>query len=1286
MPSPIQIRVEHIAALDAGQLQGLLNKLLYLEAFHHGIPLSGVHGTDPARITVADGGRDGKIEWTSGPDRTDFFPGRVTAFQCKAEAMSKAKCFSEMLMTDRSPARKRASVNKRPTKNHKAATKRDLKPEVAAALDAGGAYVMFCNQSAEGKMHTDRLRGMRSALKEAGRTDHDHACVGFYDATKIVNWVNQYPTAICWVREQRGLGDWSYLQTWESWSGNSDIATGPFIADAAITAQVEGLKVFMRPARSVARMIGLSGLGKSRLAFEALRPPPDGTTDAAQQALSESVLYVRAAAGRQLALSFADLLRREKLPVLLVVDDCEASLHQELTGIARHADSRFRLLTLDFDPVRHSYADQVVTLARTSTDVIRSILEHAHPNIAKADLDRIIRFSQGYPRIAVELGQAVLSGEGSIAELNDDVLLKKMVWGRGAPNDTALRVLRICSVFSSLGIEEEVEYQLEAAAILVGVPKPDFQDQIVNFSERGIIQRRGRFIRVEPLPVALRLASDWWKGRSPQDVRTLIDTVRSEMVESMCEQLRLLSHLDKAKAIAADLCGDSAPFGSAEVLNTETGSRCFRALVEVNPEATLQALERVFGGLSAEQLRSVDQGRREIVWALERLVFRKETFARAARLLLLFATAETERWSNNATGQFLQLFHAYLPGTEASLDDRTTILEEQIRSQDPAVRSVIVNALDHALETNHYTRTSGAEEQGSGPSMRDYEPTGLELAHYWDRALEMLADSAAAQTEEGVDARNLLAGRIRGLIGHGRLDAVEAAVNLVLTATGNYWPRALESVSEALEYEGSGMPPEYLQRVTVLRNKLMPTSLRDRIRLLVSEFPWGLFPYEEGVTGTPLDKAAKALRELAEECSHDEATLYACLPDLMRGEQRNCFEFGMRLGEVLEKPKPFIDATKPLLSLTGANPAVYATFLRGLAHRNRPLVDETLDELSVDAALIPILPYITSMIPIEVRDLQRLITLITAGKLEVERTGVLSYGSVLKHLTPEDIRPLLRALVDAGDGGAWTALQIGAMYVHGSPERRDALVDVFMVIIKAAKFPSDKSGRSMDVHQYGSIANWLMKDSKCGPVAARHLARIIVELCRRKRFPYDFSHMTHSIVTVMLQTHLDEVWPIFAKAVERHDALFRLHVGNVLGGGMKRGEQESKNPISLIPISTLISWCERYIGGASFLLRIAGILAEGTDAARTWSPLVSALLQRFGDDDGVLGELAANMHTFSWSGSLIPYWEQYLAPLDSLKKHQSRNVRRWAARMTTELQKQIANERKREAERDFGIY
>lgn len=426
MPSQQQIRVADISALDAGQLQELLNKLLYLEALHHGIPLSGVHGTDPARITVADGGRDAKIEWSSGPNRTNFFPGRANAFQSKAESMSKTKCCSEMLVAAPPLARRGSTTGKRSVKKQESSTEWHLKPEIAMVLDVpGGAYVIFCNKPAEGKMHSERVAGMRDALKAAGRPDCKRANVEFYDATKIVNWVNQYPTAICWVMEQHGRGDWSYVQTWENWVGNPEIATGPFVTDAAITEQLAGLRTLIRSARSVSRVVGLSGLGKTRLAFEALRPPPQGNLDSEQQALCESVLYVKAGKEQQSALLFAKMLRREQWPALLVVDDCDATLHQELKDIAGHRDSQFRLLTLDFDPTSHSNTDHVVKLAKVTDDVIRKILRHAHPNIPEHDLDRIVRFAQGYPRIAVELGQATLSQDGFGAELNDHVLLNK---------------------------------------------------------------------------------------------------------------------------------------------------------------------------------------------------------------------------------------------------------------------------------------------------------------------------------------------------------------------------------------------------------------------------------------------------------------------------------------------------------------------------------------------------------------------------------------------------------------------------------------------------------------------------------------------------------------------------------------------------------------------------------------------------------------------------------------------------------------------------------------------
>jgi hypothetical protein len=63
--------------------------------------------------------------------------------------------------------------------------------------------------------------------------------------------------------------------------------------------------------------------------------------------------------------------------------------------------------------------------------------------------------------------------------------------------------------------------------------------------------------------------------------------------------------------------------------------------------------------------------RRHLVWALEKLVFRKESFSRAATLLRKLAAAETEdNIVNNASGLFKGLFHIYLSGTEAPPDAR----------------------------------------------------------------------------------------------------------------------------------------------------------------------------------------------------------------------------------------------------------------------------------------------------------------------------------------------------------------------------------------------------------------------------------------------------------------------------------------------------------------------------------------------------------------------------------------------------------------------------------------
>ncbi len=83
---------------------------------------------------------------------------------------------------------------------------------------------------------------------------------------------------------------------------------------------------------------------------------------------------------------------------------------------------------------------------------------------------------------------------------------------------------------------------------------------------------------------------------------------------------------------------------------------------------------------------------------------------------------------------------------------------------------------------------------------------------------------------------------------------------------------------------------------------------------------------------------------------------------------------------------------------------------------------------------------------------------------------------------------------------------------------------------------------------------------------------------------------------------------------------------------------------------------------------------------------MTALLERFGEDQELLGELSGNIASFGWMGSLVPYYERYLGPLRELEGHTHSAVRAWAAAERSGLERSIADEQRRESEREFGVY
>ena len=132
---------------------------------------------------------------------------------------------------------------------------------------------------------------------------------------------------------------------------------------------------------------------------------------------------------------------------------------------------------------------------------------------------------------------------------------------------------------------------------ICNISKDEFYEHAVKFIDHGILDKGNRFVRVVPIPLAVRLAADWWKRCHPDKAKELMTgDMPDGMSEALCDQISKLHHVHEARQLTRYLCGDAGPFGQAEVLNSYKGSRLFRSLVEVNPIYTANALEHAFSG------------------------------------------------------------------------------------------------------------------------------------------------------------------------------------------------------------------------------------------------------------------------------------------------------------------------------------------------------------------------------------------------------------------------------------------------------------------------------------------------------------------------------------------------------------------------------------------------------------------------------------------------------------------------------------------------------------------
>ncbi len=1254
---PFEVTGKHVAALSPRRLMLLVRRLLDAEALSSDLPMDGVHVA--ANITAPDGGEDARIEWKNGPERTKFLPSRLTQFQLKAGPISPAEA-GEDVLTEAG----------------------EVQPMVRDALEKGGTYVMVCAHSYENKLIKARADSIRKGLTGAGlRVDPDK--IQFRDADQVATWVNTLPPVAVWLLEQTQPGLVGPFKDWAHWAGRFDHS--PWVQDQRLPEFRAKLRGLVAKPGGVARVVGLSGVGKSRLVHEALGPTDE--EDSAPRLNGLLFYAVESEAGPVVVKGIIQNLADSGFRAIVVVDRCPLNTHQDLVGMVKRAGSRISLVTIDHEIPAGRLSDDTLRVDLAGDAVVEGMIKQIAADLPSEDHRRLVKFARGFPQMAILLGQAWLT-DASIATASDDELFDRILLGR-KPSDEALLkdAGMLLGAFRLLGIKDGLKDLDQVAPFSRGRTSHDLRAAIDELQQRGVVQQHGRLVSLQPKPLAMALAERRWRQWDyEQWDEILAGGLPERLREHAANQLAMLNDRPIAAEVARHVLRLNGPVASLDAISRRGNADIVDALSAIDAAAVVTLLEHVMAPLSAEDLKNITgDTRRNLVRSLEKIAFLEETFERGALLMLDLAASENEHWSNNATGEFKALFPVFLSNTVAPATPRLRLFDDLLRENDPKRMPIVMDALLAASDMNSHSRIVGPEIHGSRPALVPWQPKYWKDA--WDyvtACMDRLAELALRDDTLGAQARGGMAHHFRPLISAGLIDRVEGWVAKV-RAVHPYWPEALNALGDLLQYDHDQLKPGEEARVRQLIDALSPRDLSSRVRFIVTEMPWD-FPFDKNL---PFEERSKrqiqAVEEVARELLGHPNELKKLLPELSISNQRMGVQLGTAIAKFAEHPldweEPIKEAFVAAESRT-VNFNVLAGYYVGLAARDTAGVEAFKKEAARSPILAVALPYICLQIGITPSDVTLACLGLKLGTIPVHSMVYWSMGGVLAKLGPAAVTPLFNQLLDM-DGEAYSiAIDIMGMYVHSALDRLEALRPQLRAAATNIHKRPNRRGSPMDAHHFARMIGWLLKKGR-DDADAKFVAGTLAKYVAETPDADDNDDLIKPLLPIMLSVFAPIVWPPLGMAIAKGDAAVSWRIENVLGHRLTFAE-EKKPAILHMPEDILFAWAEAYPDkGPAFLARVLPVLTtQNVNAKSAFHPLTMRLLNEFGDRDDVRRYLIQNMHTFGWSGSLTTYYALYEQPLQSLSEHPIGEVRRWAQITLTQMRQQIASAKMQDDEQD----
>lgn len=854
------IELDYIKNLDEVGLPELVYQIMFYEVSKLNLLNQGLNIS--LNTKTADGGSDGEfINFDKPvPSNHNFLSNKSIIFQFKAAIVGDKAWLEKELLN-----------------------KTELKPKLKDLISKGYSYYLITSKTdLPAKNIEQREDYLKEIFQEKG---YPAVEVKIITATKLREWASTIPQIYL-----RLNSDTTYFDRFEMYEQviNQQSQDIEYVNDEKrekgileIRKKVEETLIYNKS--SFIRIEGFSGIGKTRFVYESLN----------NNKFKEFVLYVKRFKDSildDLVFFCKKQAKNSKELVVFVIDECSYDDHKL---IYKYLNEYINFVIITIDQVL-STQDRIscpeefrIMLEGLEEKECVALIQKVNPILPEDIARKIAHFTEGYPRLAYYMAESydITRDDNSF---NRGDLLERIITNVTGGNVEEIKILQAISMFKMFPDKEEFKNAKLIILEYFNIDRTNASIIIKKLIEKGIIREAGRFLYISPRPISMHLFNNFLENTDYDDIDELFNKLNLQgLMNSFFEKLGSVvfdssQHKDLLFRILSRL--------TYEQLNDDLGSRIAYTLCLKDKEYTMNVLNKLFENKSKEELLEFKDGRRYLVWTLDKLISFNETFNDAVKLLFRLSRAETETWGNNSKGVFKETFQLLLSGTEVNIVDRLDLLKElYFEYENDEDRLILIDSFENSYPKFTYTGSHKNHSNIPENIPEHYNPnTQKEIDDYFEKLKKLIILFYENSSKDlQIKILNGLILSLREMMLYGQincwlLDFLESKKNLSVDLDNLYFI----SIGEVIKYDREErLSKEIIEKLIIIQNNYINTDDLENIK--------NLFYRTEEYRYNSKEDFEKHCELIARDSFENKN-----FNELINGEINNTYKIGKKLSEI----------------------------------------------------------------------------------------------------------------------------------------------------------------------------------------------------------------------------------------------------------------------------------------------------------------------------------------------------------------------------------------------------